>query len=185
MAIDPMGTTAHGLNTLLLVDDDDQARRLLTTALENRGFRVSQAATFQVPMKLIQSARYAFAVFDLHLPDGSGLDLVESMRHESPTTKVLILTGHGNIETAIVGAKLGIIDYLLKPADPDAIVSALVAEPGAAPKLPAAPKSAQRVRWEHIQSIYHACHENVSLTARQLNMHRRTLQRIMAKHAPR
>ena len=171
--------------SLLLVDDDEASRRLLAVALEARGFQVTQAATREEAIDLMLAGPFGFAIFDLNLPDGSGLDLMTTIQQTSQAARVMVLTGHGDIPTAIAAARLGVFDYMLKPADPDEIAALLRAAPGQAAKPPAAPKSSQRVRWEHIQSIHLACHGNVSLTARRLQMHRRTLQRIMAKRAPR
>ena len=127
----------------------------------------------------------AHAVVDLRLGDGSGLDVVQALRAARPDCRVVVLTGYGNIATAVAAVKLGAVDYLAKPADADDIVSALTAEGAAPPPPPDRPMSADRVRWEHIQRVYEQCNRNVSETARRLNMHRRTLQRILAKHAPR
>ena len=99
--------------------------------------------------------------------------------------RAIVLTGYGNIATAVTAVKLGAIDYLAKPADPDDIVAALARKPEDKAQPPENPMSADRVRWEHIQRVYELCDRNVSETARRLNMHRRTLQRILAKRAPR
>ena len=122
---------------------------------------------------------------DLKLDDGNGLDVVETLHDVRPDSRVVVLTGFGNIATAVAAVKYGAIDYLPKPADADDIMAALMAQPGSKPKPPENPMSADRVRWEHIQRVYELCGHNVSETARRLNMHRRTLQRILAKRSPR
>ena len=126
----------------------------------------------------------AYAVIDLRLEDGSGLDVVGVLREVRPNGRIIMLTGYGNIATAVAAVKLGAVDYLSKPADADAIEAALLAGDSENPAPPERPMSADRVRWEHIQRVYELCNRNVSETARQLNMHRRTLQRILAKRSP-
>jgi len=120
----------------------------------------------------------------LRLGDGNGLDVVSALKKKRPDARAIVLTGYGNIATAVTAVKMGAIDYLSKPADADDVVAALLSTGGEKSELPANPMSADRVRWEHIQRIYEMCNRNVSETARRLNMHRRTLQRILAKRAP-
>ena len=122
---------------------------------------------------------------DLRLKDGNGLDVVEALRERRPDARVVVLTGYGAIATAVAAVKIGATDYLSKPADANEITAALLAHEDALPPPPENPMSADRVRWEHIQRIYEQCERNVSETARRLNMHRRTLQRILAKRSPR
>ena len=171
--------------TLLLVEDDRPLRERLARALETRGFIVSQAESVAEGKAKAKEAPPAFAVVDLKLEDGNGLDVVETLHTTRPDSRVVVLTGVGNIAPAVAAVKYGAIDYLPKPADADDILAALMATPGGKPKPPENPMSADRVRWEHIQRIYELCNRNVSETARRLNMHRRTLQRILAKRAPR
>ena len=121
---------------------------------------------------------------DLRLEDGNGLDVVEALHKKRPDARAVVLTGYGNIATAVTAVKLGAVDYLSKPADADDVINALLATGEAPPAPPENPMSADRVRWEHIQRVYELCDRNVSETARRLNMHRRTLQRILAKRAP-
>jgi two-component system, response regulator RegA len=171
---------------MLIVEDDKALRSRLARALEQRGFTVSQAESVTEAKVLVAKSAPAFAVVDMRLADGNGLDVIEAIRAKRTDTKSIILTGYGNIATAVTAVKLGAIDYLSKPADADEIVSALLRAPGAKPPPPPEnPMSADRVRWEHIQRVYESCNRNVSETARRLNMHRRTLQRILAKRAPR
>jgi len=171
--------------TLLIVDDDRPFRERLARAMQARGFEVLVAETVREGISIARERPPAFAVVDLKLDDGNGLDVVETLHEVRPNTRVVVLTGFGNIATAVAAVKFGAIDYLPKPADADDIMSALLAAPGAKPNPPENPMSADRVRWEHIQRVYELCGHNVSETARRLNMHRRTLQRILAKRSPR
>jgi two-component system response regulator RegA len=170
--------------SLLIVEDDAVFRTRLARALEGRGFVVTQAESASSGLSAAKSAPPAFAVIDLRLGDGNGLDVVQALHDVRPDARVVILTGYGNIATAVAAVKFGAIDYLPKPADPDDILKALLATPGEHPAPPDNPMSADRVRWEHIQRVYELCGHNVSETARRLNMHRRTLQRILAKRSP-
>ena len=171
--------------TLLIVDDDRPCRERLARAMQARGFEVLMAETVREGITIARERPPAYAVVDLKLDDGNGLDVVETLHEVRPNTRVVVLTGFGNIATAVAAVKFGAIDYLPKPADADDIMSALLAAPGAKPNPPENPMSADRVRWEHIQRVYELCGHNVSETARRLNMHRRTLQRILAKRSPR
>jgi two-component system response regulator RegA len=171
--------------TLLIVDDDKPFCLRLTRAMESRGFTVSAATSVAEGLSAIAIAPPAFAVIDLRLSDGSGLDFMSELKARRPDTRAIILTGYGNIVTAVTAVKLGAFDYIAKPADADEIYNALMATQHDKAALPENPMSADRVRWEHIQRIYELCGRNVSETARRLNMHRRTLQRILAKRAPR
>ncbi|MEK9647034.1 MAG: ActR/PrrA/RegA family redox response regulator transcription factor [Alphaproteobacteria bacterium] len=171
--------------TLLIVDDDTPFLNRLARAMETRGFDVSTADSVADGKKLARAKPPAFAVLDLRLGDGNGLDVVSAIREKRPDSRIVMLTGYGNIATAVAAVKAGALDYLAKPADADAIVAALLARGGTLPPPPENPMSADRVRWEHIQRVYEQCDRNVSETARRLNMHRRTLQRILSKRAPR
>jgi two-component system, response regulator RegA len=171
--------------SLLIVEDDTPLRDRLSRAMESRGFTVRAAAGITEGKAIAKEAPPAYAVVDLKLEDGNGLDVVELLHQVRPDSRVVILTGFGNIATAVAAVKYGAIDYLPKPADADDIMNALLAPPGSKPKPPENPMSADRVRWEHIQRVYELCGHNVSETARRLNMHRRTLQRILAKRSPR
>lgn len=170
--------------TLLLVDDDAPLRERLARALDQRGFAVTTADSVAAGVKQAGSAAPDFAVVDLRLGDGSGLDVVAALRQARADVRVVMLTGYGNIATAVAAVKAGAVDYLSKPADADTIAAALRATGSALPPPPDEPMSADRVRWEHIQRVYEQCDRNVSETARRLRMHRRTLQRILGKHAP-
>jgi two-component system, response regulator RegA len=171
--------------TLLLVDDDKPFLTRLARAMESRGFAVRMAETVAEGIEQVKKEPPGFAVVDLRLADGSGLDVIGALHQARPDARAVVLTGYGNIATAVTAVKLGAIDYLAKPADADAVYGALMAEASPRAALPENPMSADRVRWEHIQRVYELCNRNVSETARRLNMHRRTLQRILAKRAPR
>jgi two-component system, response regulator RegA len=170
--------------SLLLLDDDAPFRNRLGRALEARGFQVVMAESVTHAIEIIEQSPPAFAVMDMRLEDGIGLKAIEALHRTRADAKAIMLTGYGNIATAVAAVKSGAIDYLSKPADADDVVRALLAVADAAPPPPENPMSADRVRWEHIQRVYALCGNNVSETARRLNMHRRTLQRILAKRAP-
>ena len=169
---------------LLIVDDDAPLCQRLARAMEKRGFVVDTAESVAAGTAAARDRPPAFAVVDLRLSDGSGLDVVSALRQSRPGARIVMLTGYGNIATAVAAVKAGAIDYLPKPADADAVEHALLSGDNALPAPPADPMSADRVRWEHIQRVFEQCERNVSETARRLKMHRRTLQRMLGKHAP-
>lgn len=172
--------------TLLIVDDDAPFRTRLERAMASRGFDITAAVgSVSEAMQHARNNPPAFAVVDLRLEDGDGLDVVKTLHNTREDCRVVMLTGYGNIATAVAAVKSGAVDYLAKPADADDVAKALLAQPDAKPEPPENPMSADRVRWEHIQRVFELCNHNVSETARRLNMHRRTLQRILAKRAPR
>jgi two-component system response regulator RegA len=171
-------------HTLLLVDDDKAFLTRLERAMQKRGFDVRIADTVAGGLAAVSAAAPAFAVVDLRLEDGNGLDVINALHMKRPDARAVVLTGYGNIATAVTAVKLGAVDYLSKPADADDVINALLATGEEKPEPPENPMSADRVRWEHIQRVYELCDRNVSETARRLNMHRRTLQRILAKRAP-
>ena len=181
----PLQGLPESERTLLIVDDDAPLCQRLARAMERRGFIVSTADGVASGVAAASAHPPAFAVVDLRLGDGSGLDIVSALRGARPGARIVVLTGYGNIATAVAAVKAGALDYLPKPADADAVERALLAQEGATPEPPEDPMSADRVRWEHIQRIFELCERNVSETARRLKMHRRTLQRILSKHAPR
>ena len=171
--------------SLLVLDDDAPLRTRLGRALEQRGFEPTLVGSVQEALAAVKTHPPAYAVLDMRLEDGTGLKVVEAVREARPDAKVIMLTGYGNIATAVAAVKAGAVDYLSKPADADDVARALLAQADERPTPPENPMSADRVRWEHIQRVYELCGHNVSETARRLNMHRRTLQRILAKRAPR
>ena len=170
--------------TLLIVEDDKSFLQRLARAMEGRGFAVTTAESVAEGLTQLETASPAFAVVDMRLEDGNGLDVISALKRRRPDARAIILTGYGNIATAVNAVKLGAVDYLSKPVDADDVVAALLALDGRKAEPPENPMSADRVRLEHIQRIYELCGRNVSETARRLNMHRRTLQRILAKRAP-
>ncbi|WP_317056424.1 ActR/PrrA/RegA family redox response regulator transcription factor [Roseovarius rhodophyticola] len=174
-----------GDKSLLLVDDDEPFLRRLAKAMEKRGFEVETAGSVAAGQAIATARPPAYAVCDLRLEDGNGLDVVETIREKRPDSRIVVLTGYGAIATAVAAVKIGATDYLSKPADATDITNALLASDDEMPPPPENPMSADRVRWEHIQRVYELCDRNVSETARRLNMHRRTLQRILAKRSPR
>jgi two-component system response regulator RegA len=180
----PAGVPTIGAS-LLIVDDDRPFLTRLARAMEARGYRVATAETVADGIAAIEREAPDFAVIDMRLADGNGLDVLAKLNEVRPEARGIILTGYGNIATAVTAVKLGAYDYLAKPADADEIDAALQATGAARPLPPENPMSADRVRWEHLQRVYELCSRNVSETARRLAMHRRTLQRILAKRAPR
>ncbi len=171
--------------SVLIVEDDTSFLQRLAKAMESRGFAVTTAESVADGLMQVERAAPGFAVVDMRLGDGNGLDVISALKRRRPDARAIILTGYGNIATAVNAVKLGAVDYLAKPVDADDVVAALFAHENKKIEPPENPMSADRVRWEHIQRIYELCGRNVSETARRLNMHRRTLQRILAKRAPR
>jgi two-component system, response regulator RegA len=171
--------------TLLLVDDDEVFVKRLAKAMEKRGFLPDVALSVAAGKAGARARPPAYAVVDLRLEDGNGLDVVETLRERRPDCRIVVLTGYGAIATAVAAVKIGALDYLSKPADANEVTHALLSKGDSLPQPPENPMSADRVRWEHIQRVYEMCERNVSETARRLNMHRRTLQRILAKRSPR
>lgn len=171
--------------SVLIVDDDRSFLQRLARAMEARGFEVATAETVADGLARVEVSAPAYAVVDMRLGDGTGLDVISALKRSRPGARAIVLTGYGNIATAVTAVKMGAVDYLAKPADADDVVAALLANADHKPTPPENPMSADRVRWEHIQRVYELCGRNVSETARRLSMHRRTLQRILAKRAPR
>jgi two-component system response regulator RegA len=182
---DAMLAVVPAERTLLIVEDDKSFLQRLARAMESRGFQVAIAESVAEGLQQVEKMAPAFAVVDMRLGDGNGLDVILALKQRRPDARAIILTGYGNIATAVNAVKIGAVDYLAKPADADDVGAALLALEGRKAEPPEHPMSADRVRWEHIQRIYELCGRNVSETARRLNMHRRTLQRILAKRAPR
>jgi two-component system response regulator RegA len=180
----PATGAAKPERSLLVVDDDAPFRQRLALAMERRGFEVTTADSMAAGIAEAKARRPAFAVIDLRLGDGSGIEVVSALREVRADARVIVLTGYGNIATAVAAVKMGAIDYLSKPADADAVEAALLQTEGGLPPPPEQPMTADRVRWEHIQRVFEQCDRNVSETARRLRMHRRTLQRILNKYAP-
>ncbi len=171
--------------SLLIVDDDNPFRERLARSMEKKGFQVSQAEGVKKGIEAVKSKKPAFAVVDLRLGDGNGLEVVKEIQKLNSESRIVMLTGYGNIPTAVAAIKEGAIDYLAKPADADDVEKALLADPNSKAAPPENPMSADRVKWEHIHRVFELCNRNVSETARRLKMHRRTLQRILSKRSPR
>ena len=170
--------------SLLIVDDDNPFRERLARAMDKKGFLVSQAEGVKKGIESVRSKKPAFAVVDLRLGDGNGLEVVKELQISNPSSRIIMLTGYGNIPTAVAAIKEGAIDYLAKPADAEDVEKALLADPSKKAQPPENPMSADRVKWEHIHRVFELCNRNVSETARRLKMHRRTLQRILSKRSP-
>jgi len=170
--------------SLLIVDDDNPFRERLARSMEKKGFQVSQAEGVKRGIEIVRSGKTSFAIVDLRLGDGNGLEVVKEIQKSNSNSRIVMLTGYGNIPTAVAAIKEGAIDYLSKPADADDVEKALLADPNAKAEPPENPMSADRVKWEHIHRVFELCNRNVSETARRLKMHRRTLQRILAKRSP-
>jgi two-component system response regulator RegA len=189
MEIVDMTVAAHErrspIGSLLIVDDDRPLLQRLAQAMKARNFDVSTAETVEDALTHVQRDPPDFAVVDMRVGNGNGMDVISALKAQCPGCRAIVLTGYGNIATAVNAVKVGAVDYLAKPADADEIVAALLAPEGRSAEPPLNPMSADRIRWEHINRIYGLCDRNVSETARRLRMHRRTLQRILAKHAPR
>jgi len=171
--------------SLLIVDDDNPFRERLARAMEKKGFIVTQAESVKKGIDSVKITKPAFAVIDLRLADGNGLEVVKEIQNLNTNSRIIMLTGYGNISTAVAAIKQGAIDYLAKPADADDVEKALLADPNKKAQPPENPMSADRVKWEHIHRVFELCNRNVSETARRLKMHRRTLQRILSKKSPR
>ena len=170
--------------SLLIVDDDNPFRERLARAMEKKGFQVTQAEGVKKGIETIKIKKPAFAVVDLRLNDGNGLEVVKEIQNSNSESRIIMLTGYGNIPTAVAAIKEGAIDYLAKPADADDVEKALLADRDKKAAPPENPMSADRVKWEHIHRVFELCNRNVSETARRLRMHRRTLQRILSKRSP-
>ena len=185
MAMADLVAAIPGDRSLLIVEDDKSFLQRLARAMESRGFTVTTAESIAEGLTRLETTSPAFAVVDMRLADGNGLEVISALKQRRPEARGIVLTGYGIIATAVNAVKLGAVDYLSKPADADDVAAVLLARDGRKVEPPENPMSADRVRWEHIQRIYELCGRNVSETARRLNMHRRTLQRILAKRAPR
>ena len=170
--------------SLLIVDDDNPFRERLARAMEKKGFLVTQAESVKKGIDCLKINKPAFAVVDLRLNDGNGLEVVKEIQNLNTNSRIIMLTGYGNISTAVAAIKQGAIDYLAKPADADDVEKALLADPKSKAQPPENPMTADRVKWEHIHRVFELCNRNVSETARRLKMHRRTLQRILSKRSP-
>jgi two-component system, response regulator RegA len=171
--------------TLLLVDDDPSFCAVMAEALTVRGLAVRVAHSVPQALAIIADDPPEYAVVDLKMPGPSGLELVKSLKALDAHTRIVVFTGYASVATAVEAIKLGATHYLAKPADADEVVAALHRDEGdAAAAVGAQPLSVDRLEWEHIQRVLADCNGNISETARRLRMHRRTLQRKLAKRPP-
>src|SRR5882724_1635503 len=166
MAMADLVAAMPGDRSLLIVEDDKSFLQRLARAMESRGFTVTTAESVADGLTQLETISPAYAVVDMRLEDGNGLDVISALKRRRPDARAIILTGYGNIATAVNAVKLGAVDYLSKPVDADDVVAALLALDGRKAEPPENPMSADRVRWEHIQRIYELCGRNVSETAR-------------------
>ena len=173
--------TAVEKPSLLLVDDDATFRTVLSRALEKRGFSVTSADSVEQALPLAIANPPEYAVLDLKMHGASGLQLVQKLHELDPATRIVMLTGYASIATAVEAIKLGATQYLSKPANADEIVAAFGHNASADVSVEAQPATVERMEWEHIQRVLHENGDNISATARVLNMHRRTLQRKLLK----
>lgn len=172
---------------LLLIEDDEIFSSVLARSLERRGYRVRIARGIDEARAAIRQIPPQFAVLDLNLAGENGLQLIQPLVDAAPGCRVVVLTGYASIATAVKAVKLGANEYLAKPVDPNAVVRALelAEDDSVEPEAPDVPLSVDQVEWEHIQRVLTEHEGNITATARALNMHRRTLQRKLSKHAPR
>lgn len=179
-------TNAADKPNLLLVDDDQMFCQVLSAALERRGFAVHVAHSVSQGLAAAEGDPPEYAVVDLKMPGPSGLELVKKLKELDAHTRIVVLTGYASVATAVEAIKLGAIHYLAKPADADEIVAAFQRDSGnAAVAVETRPLPLSRLEWEHIQKVLTESGGNISETARRLNMHRRTLQRKLAKRPTR
>ena len=167
--------------SVLIVEDDKRLMRCLTLAMEARRFEVMNAESVFNAIVQINLRAPEYAVVDLRLGDGCGLDVISALKERQSDARAIILTGYGNIATTVRAVKLGAVDYLTKPADMDDIISILLAPKGVRTEAPSRPMSAAQVRWKHRLQVHESCAHNVSETSRRLKMRRRTLQRILSR----
>ena len=170
--------------TCLVMDDDTIFRERLAQSLTRYGFIVSAVGTVRDGLTVAKHNPPAFAVLDLRLDDGFGLDVAQTLREPSPSTHMVVLPGYGALPNVVASVKIGVQNVLSKPADIEDVINSLLAAPRGMPSPPETPMDPDDARWEYIQSVYNKNGRNVSQTARLLNMHRRTLQRIIQRRSP-
>ena len=170
----------------LVVDDDSVFRARLVKAIIARGLEAQGAGSAEEAIELARTYQPPAAIVDLRMAGMSGLDLVRELISRHPAMQIVVLTGYGSIATALEAVRRGAIDYLQKPLDADQILVAFEKDPEAAEGAAAAETtpSLARVEWEHIQRVLADCEGNISLTARRLGLHRRSLQRKLGKFPP-
>jgi two-component system response regulator RegA len=170
--------------TLLVVEDDDWLRERLVRAFRDRGLVAQGAASVSQALALAEEAP-ELAVVDLRIGEGSGLDVLRALLQKDPATRVVMLTGYGSIATAVEAMRLGAVHYLTKPADAEQILAALARSgSGESVALGSEPLTLARAEWEHINHVLVSVSGNISEAARRLGLHRRSLQRKLAKYPP-
>lgn len=180
-----MNNKTETLPSLLLVDDDETFCAVMGKALRRRGYEVTIAHDVDSAVRMAEADAPEYALIDLKMPGDSGLVLVRCLKSIDPATRIVVLTGYASISTAVEAVKLGATHYLAKPVDADEAIAAFhKADGDDSISVASNPLSVDRLEWEHIQRVLTEHHGNISATARSLNMHRRTLQRKLAKHAP-
>lgn len=176
------GSASSDDKSLLIVEDDQTLLARLETAMRARGFVARTASSVEAGLALASAEPPAFAIVDLRLADGNGLDVLTKIRDARRDSRVVMMSGYGNIPSAVSAVKLGAFDFLPKPVDADEIMAALLTPSGSAPPPPEHPIGLDEKEWEHISSVLGQCSNNLSHAARQLSMHRRSLQRIVRRH---
>ncbi len=175
----------RNFDSLLIVEDDKVFGGRLGQSMEAKGYRVRSAGSISEASDCLSEEPPAFAIVDMRLPDGNGLEFMAKLKQSAPDCRAVILTGYGSIPTAVSAIEAGAFDFLAKPADADEIHNALRTKRHDEVLIPFSPASSDRVRREHIDAVFEQYGRNVSETARRLGMHRRTLQRILGKNVPR
>jgi two-component system response regulator RegA len=171
--------------SLLLIESSPATRGQLQRALTANGFTVTCLAGMSAALHPGTRAEFHCAVIELRFGRGNDLDLVRQLRRRYPLMRIVVVTDHDSFATVILALRAGADDYLPKPVDETDLMDALFGRARAMPQVPVTPLGIQRVRWEHIQRVLEQCGRNMSEAARRLRMHRRTLQRILSKRAPR
>jgi two-component system, response regulator RegA len=172
------------LGSLLLVDDEASTRAGLQCVLTRRGFAVTSVRSTPAALAIAAETPFAYAVVELRLGRDSGLELIKQLRAFQPSMRIVVVTGFDSFASVILAVKAGAVDYFAKPVDERALVDALLGRAPLLPPVPETPLGLKRLYWEYIQRIFEQCGRNVSKAAQRLSMHRRTLQRILAKRAP-
>ena len=172
------------LGSLLLVDDEASTRAGLQCVLTRRGFAVTSARSTPAALAAAAEAPFAHAVVELRLGHDSGLELIKQLRAFQPSMRIVVVTGFDSFASVVLALKAGAVDYFAKPVDERALVDTLLGRAPLLPRVPETPLGLKRVYWEYIQRIFEQSGRNVSKAAQRLSMHRRSLQRVLAKRAP-
>jgi two-component system response regulator RegA len=169
---------------LLLAEEWPLARARLFRALTSHGFTVGCVSGMAAAREAAAGTAFAYAVLELRLSDGNGLDLVRELREKDPGMRIVVVTAHDSFATVILALRAGADDYLPKPVSTKALVDALLDRTEPLPPVPETPLAAARVSWEHVHRIFAQCGGDVRETARVLCMQRRSLRRILSQRAP-